>query len=179
MKSADLFIGLAVAYDRYESRDRHEFVESYVIAIRPKGNKSSYWDMPNGNNNTVGIAYKQPKWTNIDGQPTWKFSWVRPATIHYDWVTYTDIQNAQKVRDDSYAAARKAAKADRIKRIAALPNGILEALGMQDYSKEDLIESGSRTVNITVEKLEAIVKVVQANSPDQIQREVEAALALL
>ena len=151
------------------------------MLIAPRGSSYSRWGGHNGNHSTVGIAYTLPYWKEDEnGQPEWKTAWVRPQTIHYDWVTYSDIVNANNRRQEQYRAQQDIEKSAREVRIQALPAGVISALDLYDSQREDLANRGSFiSYRLSLEKLEAIVRAVRASSPEQIQKEVEAALALL
>lgn len=179
MKTADLYIGLQVAYDANESLRSHNLVEAYVFDIRPKQNNYSYYGT-NGNNDTIGIARRLPKYRDENGQPTWMFAWVRPATIHYDWVTYSGILDANKARQEQHESQQKIEAAKRTARINALPHGVIAALKLYDRQANDLVSRGSCSgYTLRLEALEAVVKAVQNSAPEKIMQEIEAALALL
>lgn len=183
MKTADLSIGMAVAYDTWNARDTHNLVEAYVMAFRPKQNNSSYWG-PSGNSNTVGIAYKHSYMTAKDGSPIWREAWVRPQSIHFSWAEYSAAIERDKQRQAQDQILADEAKADRAKRIAALPKGVLDALDLNEasyyYSPENLVRDGDvRNYRLTLDRIEAVVKAARASLPETIQKEVEAALALL
>lgn len=173
MKTADLPIGARVAYDVYQARDRHSFVEAYVIAHRPKGNRSSYWGERTGNNDTVAVMY-QREWDLKDG--TIRFEWVRPADIHYLWDEYETILTARNEREATAKAQKLAAQADRTARWNALPAAAREAVG---YRGEYIVERGSMSTTLSLELIEALVAAGRASHPANVQAEVEAALKLL
>lgn len=178
MKTANLSIGLQVAYDANESLNYHNLVEAYVFAIRPRGTNSSYYGY-NGNHNTIGIARRLPKYMDTNGMPTWRFAWVRPATIHYDWVTYSEILRANKERQEQEEDKQRNVTAERKSRINSLPKGVIAALKIYDNQVEILARQGYIGYRLRLETLEAVVKAVQNAAPDKVMQEVEAALALL
>lgn len=176
MKTSELPIGTHVAYDSNQSRNYHHYTQAFVIAIRPRGNKSSYWGK-NGNHNTIGIAYTQHYWKDADGRPVWQAAWVRPQDIHMPWDEYSAAIKRADENTKRQQQEQKRAQADRTKRFAALPVGVQNLV--TDWRVEDLIKRGSVTMNISVDWLEKLVKAAQADTPAAIQAEVDAALALL
>jgi hypothetical protein len=165
-----------VAYNHGGSRNYPSISEAFIVAFRPRQNKHYYYGR-NGNTDTVGIAYKNRY--DKSSYPVWQCEWVRPAEIEMSWAAYAQTQEAARKRENNLRNQRNEAIANRRDRIAKIPANVLKAVGMDEYSTEDLINSGSTHILMTVDKLEAIIAAVKANSPDQIQREVEAALKLL
>jgi hypothetical protein len=176
MRTADLPIGARVALDTYNGRSYHNFVEAYVIGHRPKGNKSSYWG-PSGNTRTVGVMYQ--RW----GRPEIHFDWVTPGQIHMTWDEYTEVEQRSAKAKAEREAADKAAKRDRRKRLSAIPIEISRAAGIDDWRRDDLVDRGSISLIVTVDRLEAIVKAAQDAVPERkaakVAAEVESALQLL
>lgn len=171
MKTSELPVGAHVAYDRYQQRDHHNFVEAYVITHRPRGNKSSYWGSRTGNGDTVGIAYYDP-YPSDKEYPLIHFVWVPPSSIHRTWAE----QEAIYERANDARRQREVEKADRAARFAALPAAVQELV--PDYY-HDRIAERSVSVNISVDTLERLVQRLNATHPATVQAEVEAALALL
>lgn len=178
MRTADLPIGAHVALDTYNGRSYHNFVEAYVIAHRPRGNKSSYWGN-NGNTRTIGVMYKQ-----YNNATYISFDWVMPSQIHMLWSEWTEIEDAAAARKAEHDAKERKARANRRKRMSALPADMLKVLEMHvdGYKYNDILKYGTANVYITVDKLEAIVKAVLADARPEsvkIQDEIDAALRLL
>lgn len=183
MRSVDLPIGTHVAYDAYNARSYHNFVEAYVIAHRPKGNKHNYWGSNNGNNNTVGVMY-QRNYIGIDSSSIY-FAWVRPASIHMLWDEYQETEAVDAKRKAERDAADSKDRADRTARLAVLPLDVLMVLDLQagGWRRRDLIDTGSTNISMSLVKLEAIVRAAQEAIPERRERkvasEVESALRLL
>lgn len=184
MRTADLPIGAHVCYDRSGSRNYPSYVEAFVFAHRPRGNKSSYWGRT-GNTDTIGLAYRYPWAKTNDGQPVWDFTWARPADIHMTWDEYAGIEAANAKRKAEREAADKAAKRDRRKRVNALPVEFLKVLDMEPdgWRRDDIINRDYVNVTMSVDKLEALVAAAQNAVPERraarVASEVEAALRLL
>ena len=184
MRSADLPIGAHVAYDRSRSRNYPSFVEAYVFAHRPRGNKSSYWGR-SGNTDTIGLACRYPWAKSYDGRPVWEFTWARPADIHMRWDEYAETEAANAKRAAEREAAAKVAKRDRRKRLEALPVEFLKVLNMEPdgWRRDDIIARDYVNVTMSVDKLEALVAAAQNAVPERkaakVSSEVEAALRLL
>lgn len=182
MKSADLPIGTHVCYDRNESQSYHSFVEAFVFAIRPKGNKSNYWGGKTGNADTIGLAYRS--YGDIRETPRWQFGWTRPQNVHFLWADYEAMQKRKKDRENEQirsAAARRKAEA---KIWASLPSTVREAVNLSTWAEEDMLKSGEYAhYRISVPRIQAIVdaavKHALRNSPESVQAEVDAALQLL
>lgn len=182
MKTIDIPIGSHVAYDQNEAHNYHSFVEAYVMAHRPKGDKQAYWGK-NNNYNTVGIAYTSYWNKDIDGRPVWRFSWVRPGTIHMFW------EEHQKIVDNSEAMAAERRrlhnekKIENTARLSAIPDVILKAFNLKDSQRRDLINNSWQNVSLTLDMIEAVIKVARETDPEtmpiRIQAEIESALTLL
>lgn len=181
MRTADLPVGAHVAFNSYKSTTSSNFVEAFVVGHRPKGNKSSYWGSRTGNTDTICIATTRPYWKDEDGRPTWRVEWVRPADIHMTWDKHLELEAKYKASSDAQMAKRKAAKADRKARFDALPSGVREMFS--DYKRDDLIDRESTMVQLSVDMIERIVAIAQAEVPERkdakVAAEVKAALALL
>lgn len=180
MKTSDLAVGTHVAFDVNKSRDNHTFVEAYVIAHRPRGNKSSYWGSTNGNTDTVGIMYVY-RWSQTPDYPQIRFDWVRPQNLHMTWDEHQEMVASVDKRRKEQDKARKAEVKNRRSRIAALPVEVLSLF--KPHQIESLRDRDFIHLTINVEFLERFIKVAQDGHPsiknDRIASEVEAALALL
>jgi hypothetical protein len=174
MKTSELAVGTHVAYNR-GSRSYPSFVEAYVITHRPKGNRSSYWG-PNGNTETVGIAYKN-RYSKV---PQWDTEWVRPAQLEMLWSEYAETQARIQKRQDEREAANKKRIRNNKKLMAGLPAEV-KAL-FSDYQLEAAQDRGA-TVTLTVDLLVKLVDAAQKAHPKvkaaTVEEEVAAALALL
>lgn len=180
MRSSDLPVGAHVAYDRNHSHSYPGYVQAFIIAHRSKGNKTSYWGIPNGNGNTVGIAW-HTNYYDKSNTPEWGFTWVRPANIHMTWDEYSVILDIQAKRDADRVAKHKADVADRKARWTALPVGVHDLI--EDYKVDHLMERGEINTYISLKLIEAIVAAAQAELPERkaerVAAEIEDALQLL
>lgn len=183
MKSIDLPVGAHVAYDQNESRNYHSFIEAFVMTHRPRGNRSSYWGSKNNNHDTVGIAYSTNWNKDKDGKPIWRSLWVRPQTLHMLWDEHLKAVALDKARSEEYARIREQEKAANKARLDKIPQAVLKALNIKDYTYDSLVERNSHNMYITIEKIEAVIKAARTTDPAtmqyRIQSEVESALALL
>lgn len=180
MKTTELPVGAHVAFDVNQQRDNHTFVEAYVVAHRPRGNKSSYWGSKTGNHDTIGIMYAQ-RWSQTPEYPQIRFEWVRPQNLHMTWNEYQAVVEQVEKRNKAHQKERNAELKDRSKRIAALPVEVTSLF--RESQIGSLRDNNYVSVYINIDFLERLVKAAQEAHPaiknDRIASEVEAALALL
>ena|ERR1700745_223420 len=184
MKSKDLPIGAHVVYDTYESTvGPHNFAEAFVFDTRPKGTKQSFWGSRTGNNDTIAIAYTDSWWKKVHGESRWHFKWVRPATIHYAWDEYQEIQNRTREYEAIQAQARRDLESQRADILDSIPESVLKAFEIGDWKKRELIKGNRVYVDISLELVQNVVHAARLTDPEtmtvRIQTEIDSALKLL